>query len=99
MTVFVINHRLHLESSAVNLTRLRMPTAVNLDRTLPEREKTSRNIPIPVCFSKIPQEAGKNFPHTKQVGTYLVGKMINKGSFAKVMEGLHILTGEKVNSE
>ncbi|XP_019352459.1 serine/threonine-protein kinase MARK1 isoform X1 [Alligator mississippiensis] len=96
MTVFVINHRLHLESSAVNLTRLRMPTAVNLDRTLPEREKTSRNIPIPVCFSKIPQEAGKNFPHTKQVGTYLVGKMINKGSFAKVMEGLHILTGEKV---
>ncbi|XP_019393242.1 PREDICTED: uncharacterized protein LOC109311832 isoform X4 [Crocodylus porosus] len=96
MTVFVINHRLHLESSAVNLTRLRMPTAVNLDRTLPEWEKTSRNIPIPVCFSKIPQEAGKNFPHTKQVGTYLVGKMINKGSFAKVMEGLHILTGEKV---
>ncbi|KYO27976.1 hormonally up-regulated neu tumor-associated kinase-like isoform B [Alligator mississippiensis] len=88
--------KLHLESSAVNLTRLRMPTAVNLDRTLPEREKTSRNIPIPVCFSKIPQEAGKNFPHTKQVGTYLVGKMINKGSFAKVMEGLHILTGEKL---
>ncbi|NWJ05722.1 HUNK kinase, partial [Crypturellus undulatus] len=36
------------------------------------------------------------FPHTKQVGTYLVGKMINKGSFAKVMEGLHVPTGEKV---
>ncbi|NWS86175.1 HUNK kinase, partial [Toxostoma redivivum] len=36
------------------------------------------------------------FPHSKQVGNYLVGKMINKGSFAKVMEGLHIPTGEKV---
>ncbi|XP_067416793.1 hormonally up-regulated neu tumor-associated kinase homolog A-like [Emydura macquarii macquarii] len=51
---------------------------------------------IPSCFSKMHQEPGKNFPHTKQVGTYLVGKMINKGSFAKVMEGLHIPTGEKV---
>ncbi|NWH61652.1 HUNK kinase, partial [Geococcyx californianus] len=36
------------------------------------------------------------FPHSKQVGNYLVGKMINKGSFAKVMEGMHIPTGEKV---
>ncbi|NXF85269.1 HUNK kinase, partial [Eubucco bourcierii] len=36
------------------------------------------------------------FPHSKQVGNYLVGNMINKGSFAKVMEGLHIPTGEKV---
>ncbi|NWI88682.1 HUNK kinase, partial [Pitta sordida] len=36
------------------------------------------------------------FPHSKQVGNYLVGKIINKGSFAKVMEGLHIPTGEKV---
>ncbi|NXT20166.1 HUNK kinase, partial [Syrrhaptes paradoxus] len=35
------------------------------------------------------------FPHSKQVGNYLVGKMINKGSFAKVMEGMHIPTGEK----
>ncbi|XP_017679525.1 PREDICTED: hormonally up-regulated neu tumor-associated kinase-like [Lepidothrix coronata] len=44
----------------------------------------------------MPQETGKTFPHSKQVGNYLVGKMINKGSFAKVMEGLHIPTGEKV---
>ncbi|XP_053879680.1 hormonally up-regulated neu tumor-associated kinase homolog A-like [Malaclemys terrapin pileata] len=68
----------------------------NLDGTLPEFEKNSRDVQIPSCFSKITQEPGKNFPHTKQVGTYLVGKMINKGSFAKVMEGLHIPTGEKV---
>ncbi|EMP42601.1 Hormonally up-regulated neu tumor-associated kinase [Chelonia mydas] len=85
-----------------------MPTAIkatldgittdtsNLEGTLPEWEKNCRDVQIPSCFSKIPQEPGKNFPHTKQVGTYLVGKMINKGSFAKVMEGLHIPTGEKV---
>ncbi|MEE6476337.1 hypothetical protein FKM82_011044 [Ascaphus truei] len=44
----------------------------------------------------MPQEPVKNFSHTKRVGNYLVGKMINKGSFAKVMEGLHIPTGQKV---
>ncbi|XP_030643219.1 hormonally up-regulated neu tumor-associated kinase homolog [Chanos chanos] len=50
----------------------------------------------PLCLGKVPRELVKNFPHTKRVGRYLVGKMINKGSFAKVMEGLHITTGEKV---
>ncbi|XP_069461116.1 hormonally up-regulated neu tumor-associated kinase homolog A-like isoform X2 [Ambystoma mexicanum] len=62
----------------------------------PEWEKNSREFHMPACFSKMPQEALKNFPHTKRVGNYLVGKMINKGSFAKVMEGLHIPTGQKV---
>ncbi|XP_051909361.1 hormonally up-regulated neu tumor-associated kinase isoform X2 [Hippocampus zosterae] len=42
------------------------------------------------------QDLLRSFPHTKRVGSYLVGKMINKGSFAKVMVGLHIATGEKV---
>ena len=45
---------------------------------------------------KVPRELLRSFPHSKRVGSYLVGKMINKGSFAKVMEGLHISTGEKV---
>ncbi|GLD59622.1 hormonally up-regulated neu tumor-associated kinase-like protein, partial [Lates japonicus] len=44
---------------------------------------------------KVPRELLRSFPHSKRVGSYLVGKMINKGSFAKVMEGLHIGTGEK----
>uniref|UniRef100_A0A665VSV5 non-specific serine/threonine protein kinase n=1 Tax=Echeneis naucrates TaxID=173247 RepID=A0A665VSV5_ECHNA len=45
---------------------------------------------------KVSRELLRSFPHSKRVGSYLVGKMINKGSFAKVMEGLHIGTGEKV---
>ncbi|KAH0622120.1 hypothetical protein JD844_024138 [Phrynosoma platyrhinos] len=66
------------------------------ERILPEWEKSNKDIQIPLCFSNMSQEPRKNFPHTKQVGNYLVGKMINKGSFAKVMEGLHIPTEEKV---
>ncbi|XP_043543436.1 hormonally up-regulated neu tumor-associated kinase homolog [Chiloscyllium plagiosum] len=51
---------------------------------------------VPECFMSLPQDLMRSFSHTKRVGNYLVGKMINKGSFAKVMEGLHIPTGEKV---
>lgn len=50
----------------------------------------------PPCLGKVPRDLLRNFPHTKRVGSYLVGKMINKGSFAKVMLGMHIITGEKV---
>lgn len=89
----------------------RMPSAIkaapdggatdtaNQERILPDWERNNRDTKIPACFIKMSQEPQKNFPHTKQVGNYLVGKMINKGSFAKVMEGLHIPTGEKVNCE
>lgn len=53
---------------------------------------------LPLSSLKVPWELLRSFPHSKRVGSYLVGKMINKGSFAKVMEGLHIGTGEKVGS-
>uniref|UniRef100_A0A8C9V5B8 non-specific serine/threonine protein kinase n=1 Tax=Scleropages formosus TaxID=113540 RepID=A0A8C9V5B8_SCLFO len=53
-------------------------------------------VSAPGCLGKVPRDALKSFPHSKRVGSYLVGKMINKGSFAKVMEGLHICSGEKV---
>ncbi|XP_020649789.3 uncharacterized protein LOC110079002 [Pogona vitticeps] len=76
-----------------------MTEPVNQERILTAPfacKKNNKDVQMPVCFSKMSQEPRKNFPHTKQVGNYLVGKMINKGSFAKVMEGLHIPTGEKV---
>ncbi|XP_038141953.1 hormonally up-regulated neu tumor-associated kinase homolog [Cyprinodon tularosa] len=52
--------------------------------------------PLPLPSLKVPRDLLRSFPHSKRVGSYLIGKMINKGSFAKVMEGLHIATGEKV---
>ncbi|MBN3282978.1 HUNK kinase, partial [Polyodon spathula] len=70
----------------------------DLERIILDWERPGRENQVPVCLSRIPQDVVKNFPHTKRVGNYLVGKMINKGSFAKVMEGLHISTGEKVIS-
>lgn len=39
----------------------------------------------------------KNFYHTKRVGNYLIGRKLGEGSFAKVREGLHAMTGEKVS--
>lgn len=41
----------------------------------------------------------KNFYHTKRVGNYLIGRKLGEGSFAKVREGLHALTGEKVRGQ
>uniref|UniRef100_W5KAC7 non-specific serine/threonine protein kinase n=1 Tax=Astyanax mexicanus TaxID=7994 RepID=W5KAC7_ASTMX len=73
-----------------------MPTAVktSLDSMMSDSGELERS--VPPCLGKVPKDLVRNFPHTKRVGSYLVGKMINKGSFAKVMEGMHISTGEKV---
>ncbi|KAM5165179.1 hormonally up-regulated neu tumor-associated kinase homolog [Mantella aurantiaca] len=80
-----------------------MPAAINtvldgynLDKIITECGKQNREMQILTCFSRMSEDIVKNFPHTKRVGNYLVGRMINKGSFAKVMEGMHIPTGQKV---
>ncbi|XP_036406135.1 hormonally up-regulated neu tumor-associated kinase [Megalops cyprinoides] len=70
--------------------------STELERMIPEWDRAERDRGAPACLGKVPRDMVKNFSHTKRVGSYLVGKMINKGSFAKVMEGLHISTGEKV---
>ena len=36
------------------------------------------------------------YKHTKRVGSYLIGKLLGTGSFAKVREGMHIHTSEKI---
>ncbi|XP_072369537.1 hormonally up-regulated neu tumor-associated kinase homolog A [Scyliorhinus torazame] len=51
-------------------------------------------LPLPV--SHVSRESIRNFHHTKRVGSYLIGRKLGEGSFAKVREGLHVLTGEKV---
>lgn len=43
-----------------------------------------------------PADILRNFYHTKKVGNYLIGRKLGEGSFAKVREGLHAITGEKV---
>ena len=51
---------------------------------------------LPAWVTDVPKDALKGFPHTKRVGNYLLGKTLGEGSFAKVKEGFHTLTGEKV---
>lgn len=50
----------------------------------------------PVSLCSPAADILKNFYHTKRVGNYLIGRKLGEGSFAKVREGLHALTGEKV---
>uniref|UniRef100_A0A8D2JLC8 non-specific serine/threonine protein kinase n=1 Tax=Varanus komodoensis TaxID=61221 RepID=A0A8D2JLC8_VARKO len=42
------------------------------------------------------RERLREFQHTKRVGNYLIGRKLGEGSFAKVREGLHVVTAEKV---
>ncbi|KAM4043729.1 hormonally up-regulated neu tumor-associated kinase-like [Anomaloglossus baeobatrachus] len=101
--VFILyGYTLASEIIVVNL-RSKMPAAGNaiLDgttygRLLTECEGCSKEMHLVSCLSQMPPDSVKNFPHSKRVGNYLVGRMINKGSFAKVMEGLHVPTGQKV---
>lgn len=54
---------------------------------------------LPVSLGSPAADILKNFYHTKRVGNYLIGRKLGEGSFAKVREGLHALTGEKVSSK
>lgn len=51
---------------------------------------------LPASLGSPAADKLKNFYHTKRVGNYLIGRKLGEGSFAKVREGLHAMTGEKV---
>ena len=56
----------------------------------------NENIVIPSNFLISTTEIIARFPHNKRVGNYLLGRKLGEGSFARVKEGLHTLTGQKV---
>ena len=56
----------------------------------------TRRALLPAAVTHIADDLLKSFPHTKRVGNYLLGRTIGEGSFAKVKEGLHVVTGEQV---
>ncbi|XP_034149306.1 hormonally up-regulated neu tumor-associated kinase homolog A [Esox lucius] len=51
---------------------------------------------VPASLGSPAADILRNFYHTKRVGNYLIGRKLGEGSFAKVREGLHAMTGEKV---
>ncbi|XP_023681935.2 hormonally up-regulated neu tumor-associated kinase homolog A-like [Paramormyrops kingsleyae] len=50
---------------------------------------------VPANINACPDSQRKMY-HTKMVGNYFIGRKLGEGSFAKVREGLHAVTGEKV---
>ncbi|XP_060765664.1 hormonally up-regulated neu tumor-associated kinase homolog A [Neoarius graeffei] len=74
-------------------------TDMNMDRLFELKTSASigtENIPPPSLSAGPSGDILRNFYHTKRVGNYLIGRKLGEGSFAKVREGLHALTGEKV---
>ena len=76
------------------------PGVVQPMKSSPSRDVTddvaARRSALPAGVTHIPDDVLKSFPHTKRVGNYLLGRTIGEGSFAKVKEGLHVVTGEQV---
>lgn len=69
----------------------------NINNTSKDGLENTENIVIPSNFLISTKEIIARFPHNKRVGHYLLGRKLGEGSFAKVKEGLHTLTGQKVN--
>lgn len=75
-------------------------TDMSMDRLFGVKAPTSvapESLPPSSLTSGPPGDILRNFYHTKRVGNYLIGRKLGEGSFAKVREGLHALTGEKVS--
>lgn len=53
---------------------------------------------LPKEVTEVKQEFLSSYPHSKRVGCYMLGRTLGQGSFAKVKEGVHTVTGEKVSS-
>ena len=51
---------------------------------------------LPDAVTTVSKADLEPFSNRKRVGSYLFGRTIGQGSFAKVKEGLHVSTGEKV---
>lgn len=53
---------------------------------------------LPSKVANVSREELRKYVQCKRVGNYLIGKTVGEGSFAKVKEAFHILTGEKVRA-
>ena len=75
---------------------------MRLDRSLPGVMTSGSGMDtpptdfLPSRVATVAKEILRAFPHTKRVGNYLLGRTLGEGSFAKVKEAMHTLTGEKV---
>ena len=67
----------------------------HMSMTVTPREITNY-FELPAAVTKQNSTDIIRYKHTKRVGSYLIGKLLGTGSFAKVREGMHIHTSEKI---
>uniref|UniRef100_A0A8C4T6P3 non-specific serine/threonine protein kinase n=1 Tax=Erpetoichthys calabaricus TaxID=27687 RepID=A0A8C4T6P3_ERPCA len=79
-----------------------MPAALS-EMTTDNRFCVGKNVPfvdnsqhVVPCVGRATRCCLRSTHHNKRVGNYVIGMKLGEGSFAKVREGLHTLTGEKV---
>ena len=53
---------------------------------------------LPAVVAQVAKEELQRYLKCKRIGNYLLGKTIGEGSFARVKQGFHVLTGEKVRN-
>ena len=51
---------------------------------------------LPIEVTTVRYEELESYQNGKKIGNYLLGATLGEGSFAKVKEAIHIVTGEKV---
>ena len=80
------------------LQAMKLETQTTMEHQGLDRDSGCPESPaLPPKVSEVSRETIRGFPHTKRVGNYLLGRTLGEGSFAKVKEGLHTITGEKVS--
>lgn len=71
-------------------------SVMSLDDGPPSSSSSPTNESLPPSVVHVSRDELRKFLKCKRVGNYLLGKTIGEGSFAKVKQGFHVLTGEKV---
>ena len=67
-------------------------------RQMDEESRERANGFLPAGVALVPKEELQRYLKCKRIGNYLLGKTIGEGSFARVKQGFHVLTGEKVGN-
>ena len=89
------NTNLNISNDSVSMRKKSLTRGKHLSVAVTPREIT-QYFQLPAAVTKQNSTDIIRYKHTKRVGSYLIGKLLGTGSFAKVREGLHIHTGEKI---
>ena len=81
--------------SLSNNADIAQPTK-GIERSQTETMVHSDENELPANVATVSREELRKYAQCKRVGNYLLGRTVGEGSFAKVKEAIHILTGEKV---